>query len=398
MRRAVFFLLFSVGLCHLFGDLSWSQDRGWYPSHDIVDSFNRLPDEAVALMNEARAAQEAGNVGTALSQYGKIVKRYDDTVLAPEAYYQIGMIRMSRNQFNDAFKAFSAIIEKYPEYSRYGDALHQEYEIAQLLHSCERPKYFGTIPGFRDYSVALGFYKKIVDNAPYSELAPLALLHMGQLAMSKHKTVDAIDSFERMIDEYPYSEYAPEAYFQLGEIYSKLIKSPLYDQGATKTAMHFYEDFLTLYPDHARAGEAQAGYDAMKRRLAEGKMLVGDFYFQTRNNRRAAVMMYKKAADLLPDSDIADLSLNNIEFIRKGNFPDKTPVDFLFGRYQCQDDEEWVDEAMLDSKDSVEFGLQSGAVDIGDIRDSGSRTFVPKNDGYDQEEFVELEGIDIAAE
>ena len=398
MRRAIVFLLFSVGLCHLFGDLNWSQDRGWYPSNDMVDVFDRLPNDAVVIMNEARIAQESGNVGAALSQYGKIVKRYDDTILASEAYYQIGMIRMSRNQFNDAFKAFSAIIEKYPEYSRYGDALHQEYEIAQLLHSGERPKYFGTIPGFRDYSVALGFYKKIVDNAPYSDLAPLALLHMGQLAMSKHKTIDAIDAFERMIDEYPYSEYTPEAYFQLGEIYSKLIKSPLYDQGATKTAMHFYEDFLTLYPDHARAEEAQAGYDAMKRRLAEGKMLVGDFYFQSRNNRRAAVMMYKKAADLLPGSDIADTSLSSIEFIREGNLPKKTPVDFLFGRYERPDDEEWIDEAMLDSKDSVEFGLQSGAVDIGDVRDSGSRMFVPKDDGIDQEGFVEPEDIEVVAE
>lgn len=398
MRRSVVFLLFVVCLCHLFGDLNWDSERGWYPSADMVDSFERLPNEAVVLMNEARSAQEVGNVGTSLSQYGRIIKRYSDTILAPEAYYQIGVIRMSRNQFNDAFKAFSAIIEKYPDYYRYGDALRQEFEIAQLLHAGERPKYFGIISGFRDYSVTVGFYKKIVDNAPYSELAPLALLHIGQLAISKNKIVDAIEAFERMIDEYPYSEYTPEAYFQLGEIYAKLIKSPLYDQGATRTAMHFYEDFLILYPEHVRAQEAQAGYDAMKIRLAESKMLVGDFYFNARNNKRAAVMMYRRAAKLLPNSDIADASRDKIEFIRAGNLPKKTPVDFLFGRYQCPEDDEWIDEAMLDSKNAVEFDLQNVSVDVGDIRDSSYRTFLLKDYNNDQESFVDRDDIGVATE
>jgi outer membrane protein assembly factor BamD len=81
-----------------------------------------------------------------------------------------------------------------------------------------------------------------------------------------------------------------------------MVKSPLYDQGAIKLALDHYEDFLTLYPGHELASRAREGCEAMKIKLAKSKMLVGDFYFNARNNRKAAVMMYRETESFLPGS------------------------------------------------------------------------------------------------
>jgi TolA-binding protein len=42
-------------------------------------------------------------------------KKFPDSIFAPEAYFQIGKIKESKNQFNDEFQAFTAITKKYPE-------------------------------------------------------------------------------------------------------------------------------------------------------------------------------------------------------------------------------------------------------------------------------------------
>jgi outer membrane protein assembly factor BamD (BamD/ComL family) len=71
----------------------------------------------------------------------------------------------------------------------------------------------------------------------------LALVHIGDFAISKNRLLDVIAAFEQLVDEYPYSEYAPEAYLNLRDLYSKMIRSPLYDQRSIKLAMNYYEDF-----------------------------------------------------------------------------------------------------------------------------------------------------------
>ncbi|MDR2432826.1 MAG: tetratricopeptide repeat protein [Puniceicoccales bacterium] len=353
MRKYIPFLIFILNLIRLNADIVWIQELGWQSTPDAssVSKFNSEPLEALQSMNDARQAQEEGRISMALVGYRNVCKKFPDSIFAPEAYYQIGKIKVSKNQFNDAFKAFTTITKKYPEYPRFNAVLHEKFEIARLLKSGERPKYFGVIPGFRDYQATVDFYKKIIEDAPFSDIAPLALVHMGDFAISNDRPLDAIAAFEQLIDEYPYSEYTPESYLKLGDIYAKMTKSPLYDQGATKLAMNNYEDFLTLYPNHEDAARAQAGYDQMKIRLAEGKLFMGDFYFNARNNPKAAIIMYNKAAHFLPGSEVERNAKERIAYIKAGNLPKATPVDFLFGRYQSSTDEQLSD---LPSKDEFE--------------------------------------------
>ncbi|MDR1173323.1 MAG: tetratricopeptide repeat protein [Puniceicoccales bacterium] len=356
MRKYIPFLMFILSLARLSADIVWTQELGWQSTPDTVSvaKFNKEPLDSLQLMNDARRAQEEGRISMALVGYRNVCKKFPNSIFAPEAYYQIGKIKVSKNQFNDAFKAFTTITKQYPEYPRFNAVLHEKFEIARLLKSGERPKYFGVIPGFRDYQATVDFYKKIVEDAPFSDIAPLALVHMGDFATSNNRPLDAIAAFEQLIDEYPYSEHTPEAYLKLGDIFAKMTKSPLYDQGATKLAMNNYEDFLTLYPNHEDAARAQASYDQMKIRLAESKLLMGDFYFNARNNGKAAIIMYNKAAHFLPGSEVERNARERIAYIKAGNLPKTTPVDFLFGRYQRPTDEQLPN---LPLKDEPEDGF-----------------------------------------
>ncbi|MDR1413607.1 MAG: tetratricopeptide repeat protein [Puniceicoccales bacterium] len=375
-------------LATAMADLSWTAEAGWQPTSDVAAEFNGAPKEALELMNVARLAQEKNQHTAALSKYKQLCKQFPDTIFAPEAYYQTGKIKLSRSQFSDAFKAFNTITKKYPEYPRFNDVLHEEFEIARLVKSGERPKYLGIIPGLKNDQAAIDFYEKVVEDAPFSDMAPLALVHISEIAMNKNKIPKVISTLERLIDEYPLSEYVPEAYLKLGEIYANMIKSPLYDQGAAKLAMNYYEDFLILYPNHERAQEAQENYKAAKLRLAESKLLIGDFYFNIRNNPKAANIMYRRAAKLFPDSDVAVIAHEKIQYINDGNLPEKTPIDFLFGRYERPNEEQMLDDDSGSGEDDFDF--QSDFIRLNSTGGSQPRKFSDPDELPPSESFLRI--------
>jgi hypothetical protein len=110
---------------HLEADLVWTQETGWQPTTDDVLRFNKESTKVLQLMSDARLAQDEGRMGTALSVYKHLCKHFPDTISASEAYYQTGIMKASKNQFNDAFNAFNIITKQHPEYPRFNDVLQE---------------------------------------------------------------------------------------------------------------------------------------------------------------------------------------------------------------------------------------------------------------------------------
>lgn len=395
--RKIFSILALCGtVCSLHGELIWDRKGGWTtePGDGLVIQSSDFA--ALELMNDARSEQEDGKFSSALAKYKTLCKQYKDSIFAPEAYYQTGKIREQKHQYRAAFRAFNTIIEKYPQYPGFMKVLHEQFELASLLKSGSRPYYFGVIPGFRDQKAAIEYYENIVRTAPYSELAPLALINISELALRDKKPANAIDALERLIDAYPDSEYTPGAYLKIARIYSDLVKSTKHDQGATQEAVHHYEDFLILYPTNENVPEAEAELDKAKTKLARSKMDIAKFFFQSRNNPKAAIIMYKEAITCFPNSPIAEEAMKEIEFIKNGGRPKRTPVDFLFGRYKRPKDEEWIAEATLDEIANEHFEDKSEAVF--DHKNSSMQSFSDHdqgevNTGFDMPE-QELESDD----
>ncbi|MDR3273769.1 MAG: outer membrane protein assembly factor BamD [Puniceicoccales bacterium] len=360
MRKfaSIFALVFVT--CALRAELLWNRQDGWHSESNDTVKIEPSDLAACEMMNKARLEQEDGRSQTALKIYNDVCKQHGGSVFAPEAYYQIGKIRMQKRQYKHAFKAFDTIITKYPRYFGFNKVVREQFELATLLKGGSRPYYFGVIPGFKDYVSAVEFYESIIEHAPYNELAPLALVNLAELALKEKKPAEAIDALDRLIDGYPDSEYTPNAYLKIAGIYADLVKSVKNDQGATLEAMHYYEDFLILYPTHERVEEAKHKLDEMKTQFAMSKIDMGDFYFQSRNNPKAAIIMYKEAVNSYPDSEPAALASEKISYIKAGNLPKKTPVDFMFGRYKRPAEELFTEN--ITSQDSFTESSEDAAL------------------------------------
>jgi len=332
-------------------DLVWSPDTGWQVQGGaLAPFFGEAGETASALeaMNKAKTAQEAGNYWTALSLYNRVVTEYPSSVFAPEAYYQKGLIYIQRHQWEKAYQSFDSIVSGYPDYPRFNAVIGKQYQVASVVQSGKRPYLWGWMPWFIDYTKAVDYYEGVLKNAPYNEYAPLALMNIASVATAGSNMIFfrrifsgqmdspdvAIDALDRLLNNYPQSMLAPDAYLEMAAIYSKMVIGAPYDQGSTRDAIRFYQDYLYLYKTGPAAAEAQANLNNMMDVYARSRLVLGNFYYYYRNSMRAALIFYNQAITTAPQSPAAGEARAQIIKIRSGVLPPLTPYDWLFGRYK----------------------------------------------------------------
>lgn len=305
LRIAFLFCCFFAGIAR--ADLVWEPKSGWRVEGSALSGLTGAEGRnALDLMNKARAAEEDKRFGSAIKSYGKVGKRYPNSVYAPEAFYRSGMLHEARHEYTKAFEDFQQVIGRYPNTKRFNDIIGEQYRIASALLDGARNRSWGWFPGFRAREKALGYFETILVNAPYSDYAPLSLMDIavGHQRLGNHP--EAIDALDRMINTYPQSLLAPDAYLKIAQIHSTLVDGPYYDQAATKEAITYFTDFMLLFPGDTNIGAAEKGLDGMKTMLAESKMRIGDFYFHKRDNFTAAKVFYNEAITAYPESAVAE--------------------------------------------------------------------------------------------
>jgi outer membrane protein assembly factor BamD len=312
--RRIGFLTTLVLLWALFSgalvraELVWEPATGWRVEGGAFAGFAATADgqDAKALMDEARRAEDAGDMGQAARLYNRVIKKYRASVFAPEALYRTALHFENRRQFNRAFRNLQRIIAEHPSYSRFTEVLGAQYRIATRLVQGERPRYWGVIPGFRQREKGIEGLETVVGNAPFSEYAPIALMNAAAAYNQTGDRDAAIDALDRMINNYPESFLTPDAYLQLARAQASITQGPPYDQASTQLALTYFQDYLILFPGEADASVATEGFDEARTMLAESKMVMGDFYFRHRSNYVAARVFYNEAITIHPESPVAE--------------------------------------------------------------------------------------------
>jgi outer membrane protein assembly factor BamD len=288
------------------GDLVWFPQTGWRIEGGVLSGLTGSEGrDALVLMNRARSSEEKHHDHSAIKDYAKVTKKYASSVYAPEAYYRTAKIRLAHKQYFKAFGAYQSIVSGYPNVKRFNEVIEEQYRIASALLDGARNRIWGLVPGFTDRERAIGYFENILADAPYGDYAPLALMDIARGHQFLGNTEEAIDALDRLVNNYPQSVLAPDAYLRLAKLHGSLVEGAAYDQGETKQAISYSEDFMILFTSDPKIAVAAQSLDSMKKMLAESKMGIGDFYFLKRDNYTAARVFYNEAITAYPDSDVA---------------------------------------------------------------------------------------------
>ena len=97
-------------------------------------------------------------------------------------------------------------------------------------------------------------YLNFVDNHPQDTAAPQYLYKALNLAMGTDQGEKAMELADRTLNEYPKSDKIAETIFLKAFIYENLLSN-------LGLAQKTYNDFLSRFPDHELADDAQAALD-----------------------------------------------------------------------------------------------------------------------------------------
>lgn len=329
MRRS-FLTLFALALflapaAHAglpLNPLDWfTSDKDEPATAETIELANTREEEAAAKLVKARKAYDAGKFRSANRQLKKITKEYPTASATGEAYYLRGQIFISKKRWAKGFDSLQEIIAKHPSYPNFDRVTGQQFECASELMDGARGRIFWIFPGFKQYGESIKEFEQIVRNAPYSDYAPLSLMNIALLSETRGEAEDAIDALDRLINYYPQSMLASDAYYNLARTYANLVQSHEYDQGSTRQAISYYEDFLILFPSSEYIAQVEAALEAMENLLASSRLDLGDFYYYYRANNTAALVFYNETITIAPDSEAAATAEIRISDIDRGIKP-----------------------------------------------------------------------------
>ena len=235
---------------------------------------------------------------------------------APRASFLVGRCLEVQRKDEAAFNAYQKIMEHYPHSDQYNEVLHREYEIANRFLAGQWFRIWNTIPLYPSMDETAKLYTKIVNNGPYSEVAPLAQMKIGAAREKQKDYAQAVKAYETAADRYhDQPAIAADAMYRAGLAWQKQADTGEYDQGAAAQAIAAYTDFSTLFPDDKRVPEVQNAIVKLKSEQVRGNFQIAEFY-DKRKKWHGAAVYYSSVVQLDAHSPLADQARKRLEALK----------------------------------------------------------------------------------
>ena len=274
------------------------------PKYAVKDSPKEQYDWAMDFYN-------AKNYQRAALEFEKLVKNYEYSEYASKAQYYTGLCYENMGKFYMAFQNYQKAIENFPHVDNIDEIIAREFNIANLYLARSGPKVLGT-EILTPLDRAIEIYKKVVDNAPYGRLADEAQFTMGVALKKAERYDEAIEAFQKVVDDYPNSNFFDKAKYEVAYCAYKASSKPAYDVAPTAKAIKAFEDFAASNKDMALSKEADKTIQRLKDKAAEKSLLTARFY-ESQKHYESAILYYNDIVTNFPDCSFLNEAKAKIE-------------------------------------------------------------------------------------
>jgi len=283
-----------------------------FSSADLSDiEIKKNAEEQFKLAERYEAERDYKRAG---ASYRLVVRRFPRSDIAPSALFKSGQMLEKDGKLQRAFYEYQSLVQKYPRSPDFEAALQAEYNIGKAYLDGKRIDVYG-VPTLPSMAKAQEMFQKIVTNAPYSRIAPLAQYGIGQ-ALEKSGSVTAtVNAYQQVVDRYPNSDVAPNAMYQIGYVYFQASRVTGYDQTAAVRAQEAFEDFLLRYPNSEKVPQAQDNLKMLQSRKMENSYTIAKYY-DKQKNYKAAYVYYNEVIQQQPNSPEAEKAKQRMDQIR----------------------------------------------------------------------------------
>lgn len=295
--------------------LIYQPGEGW--TYEPVGGGKWTRNRAKDQLEVAQQAFDKKDYKLALKAARRTVRVWPLSDYAPQSQYLMARCLEANGKDEKAFKAYQALLEKYPKAINYDEVLQRQYEIANRYLGGKRFRLWGYIPLFPSMDKTSDMYTKVIKNGPYSEVAPQAQMNIGAARVKQSNYPEAVKAYEKAADVYhDQKQVAADALYKSAEAYSKQAKTGEYDQSVAGKAIAAYSDFMALYPQDPRAAEAQKVIESLKAEQARGALMIAEFY-EKKKRWSGALVYYNEAYVADPNSKYGEEAKKRIDVIKQ---------------------------------------------------------------------------------
>jgi outer membrane protein assembly factor BamD len=289
--------------------------EGWY-YESYGETLKWQRPRAKDQLQVAEDAFKARDYTTTIHACHRILRVWPLSDYSPRADYLLGRCLESQGKDEAAFNAYQNIISKYPKSGEYNEVLVRQYEIANRFLGGEWFRVWGLIPLYPSMDETAKLYAKIVDNGPFSDVAPHAQLRIGAAREKQKDYAEAVKAYELAADRYhEQPDIAADALYRAGVSWQKQADTAEYDQSCASKAIAAYTDFITFYPDDKRVADAQTAIAKMKVEQVRGSFQIAQFY-ESNHKWAGAVVYYNDVLQLDANSPLAAQARQRIDVLK----------------------------------------------------------------------------------
>ena len=134
--------------------------------------------------------------------------------------------------------------------------------------------------------------------------AVVARYYLAECFFQTGDRVQAAHDFRKIADEFPASEYAPLALLRAGDSNLRLWRRAELDPTYGETALSIYQELTGRYPESDAAARARPHVRRLQNQFAEKSYKNGMFYFR-RKAYDSAIIYFKDVIATYPDATLA---------------------------------------------------------------------------------------------
>jgi outer membrane protein assembly factor BamD len=160
-----------------------------------------------------------------------------------------------------------------------------------------------------DYRRALLLLQRLTfEFAPGQPEAAAARYYLAESYFQTGDRIQAAHEFRKVADEFPSSEYAPLALLRAGDANLRLWRRAELDPTYGETALSIYQELAGRYPDTDAAARARPHVVRLQNQFAEKTYKNGMFYLR-RKAYDSAIIYFKDVIANFPDAKLAPNAL-----------------------------------------------------------------------------------------
>lgn len=253
----------------------------------------------------------------AQKEFRKIVKHFKDAVEAPEAQYFYGLCLKEQGKLIASYQALQKVLDSYPYSKRINEIVDAEFEIAEAMFDRENVKLLGLKidPDTWTEHPSIEIYKKIIENAPYSEKASHSQYRLAMLYKELKRYSESIEAFTELLDKYPESNWFEPGKYQLALVSSTASLNAEYDQELSDDAQDRFEKIVETHADEEIGKKAKTELAELRAKEAAKYYKTAMFYLDSEQDHGAKVYL-KQIIENFADTEyfvLAEKALRNIE-------------------------------------------------------------------------------------